>query len=187
MTTTTTHVGYIRVSTTDQNTDRQLDGIHLGRTFTDKVSGATTDRPQLQACLEYLREGDVLHIHSMDRLARNLMDLQRMVEDLTGRGVIVEFHKEHLTFTNDTSPMSRLMLQIMGAVAEFERSLIRERQREGIVKAKQEGRHLGRQWSMTMEDVEAARAMIAAGTPKAQVAAHFGVTRQSLYRNLERE
>lgn len=181
------NIGYVRVSTTDQNTERQLDGIHLDKTFTDKVSGATTDRPALQECLEYLREGDVLHIHSMDRLARNLMDLQTMVESLTSRGVVVEFHKEHLTFTNDTSPISRLMLQIMGAVAEFERSLIRERQQEGIDKAKQEGRHLGRRWSMSLEDIQAARAMIEAGSPKAKVAAHFGVSRQSLYRNLERK
>lgn len=183
----TTHIGYVRVSTTDQNTERQLDGVSLDKTFTDKASGKDTNRPALQECLEYLRAGDVLHIHSMDRLARNLMDLQRMVECLTERGVVVEFHKEHLTFTNDTSPMSRLMLQIMGAVAEFERSLIRERQREGIDKAKQEGRHLGRRWAMSLEDVREARSMIEGGTPKAQVAAHFGVSRQSLYRNLERE
>ena len=81
----------------------------------------------------------------MDRLARNLMNLQKMVGDLTSRGVIVEFHKEHLTFTSDTNPMSRLMLQIMGSVAEFERSLILERQREGISKAKQAGRPMGAQ------------------------------------------
>ncbi|VVS93063.1 recombinase family protein [Desulfoluna spongiiphila] len=99
--------------------------------------------PALQECLEYLTEGDVLHIHSMDRLDRNLMDFQRMVESLTSRDIVIKFRKEHLTFTNDTAPMSRPMLQIMGAVAEFERSLIRERQREGIHKAKQEGRHLG--------------------------------------------
>ncbi len=127
----TAHIGYIRVSTTDQNTERQLDGITLDKTFTDKLSGKDTQRPQLQACLEYIREGDTLHVHSMDRLARNLMDLQGMVESLTNRGIVVQFHKESLTFTDDTNAMNKLMLQIMGAVAEFERSLIRERQRKG--------------------------------------------------------
>ena len=183
----TNHIGYIRVSSTDQKTDRQLDGVSLDKTFTDKVSGATTDRPALKECLGYLRDGDVLHIHSMDRLARNLMNLQKMVGDLTSQGVAVKFHKEGLTFTNDANPMNILMLQIMGSVAEFERSLILERQREGISKAQSKGRHMGRKWSMSLEDVEKARSMVEEGISKAKVAAHFGISRQSLYRNLERE
>lgn len=182
------HIGYVRVSTLDQNTERQLDNVTLDKTFLDKLSGKDTNRPELQACLEYIREGDTLHIHSMDRLARNLLDLQKTVKELTERGVIVHFHKESLVFTKDDSnPMSVLMLQIMGAVAEFERSLIRERQREGIAKAKQAGKHLGRRFSLTKAQVIDARNMIEDGKSKANVAEHFGISRQSLYRNLKRD
>jgi len=87
-------VGYLRVSTVDQNTDRQLDGIALDKVFTDKASGKDTNRPELTRALEYVREGDILVVHSMDRLARNLEDLRRIVRELTGRGVRVEFVKE---------------------------------------------------------------------------------------------
>jgi len=180
------HIGYIRVSTVDQNTDRQLDGIDLKRTFIDKASGKDTKRPQLQECLRYLRDGDTLHGHSMDRLARNLMDLQGMVEILTGKGIAVQFHKENLVFTDDTNAMSKLMLQIMGAVAEFERSLIKERQREGIAKAKAAGKHLGRRPSLSNIQVQEANQMIAGGRHKTEVADLFGISRQSLYRNLKR-
>src|SRR5665213_3199117 len=126
-------VGYCRVSTLDQNTDRQLEGVKLDKVFTDKASGKDTARPQLQAALEYLREGDLFVIHSMDRLARNLDDLRRVVFDLTKKGVHVQFVKENLTFTGEDSAMSTLLMSMLGAVAEFERSMIRERQREGIV------------------------------------------------------
>src|ERR1700733_609774 len=123
-------VGYIRVSSVDQNTDRQLEGQELDRTFTDKASGKDTNRPQLKAALDYLRDGDELVVHSMDRLARNLDDLRRMVLDLTKKGVHVRFVKENLVFTGEDSPMSHLLLSLLGAVAEFERSMIRERQRK---------------------------------------------------------
>src|ERR1700721_843936 len=129
-------IGYIRVSSVDQNTERQLDGVQLDKTFTDKASGKDTKRPQLQAALDYLRDGDVLVVHSMDRLARNLDDLRKIVLGLTERGVVVEFVKEHLTFTREDNAMSKLLLSVMGAFAEFERSLISERQREGIALAK---------------------------------------------------
>ena len=132
-------VGYVRVSTLIQNTSRQLDGVALHKVFEDKASGKNVDRPQLTACLAHLREGDTLHVHSMDRLCRNLDDLRRIVKDLTGRGVVVKFHKEGLSFTAEDSPMSNLLLSMLGAVAEFERSLILERQREGIQIAKGEG------------------------------------------------
>ena len=132
-------IGYIRVSSLDQNAERQLDGVDLDKRFTDKASGRDTKRPQLQNALEYLREGDVLVVHSMDRLARNLDDLRKIVLGLTGRGVSVEFEKEQLTFTGEDSAMSNLLLSVMGAFAEFERSLIKERQREGIALAKRKG------------------------------------------------
>jgi len=126
-------VGYIRVSTIDQNTDRQLEGVEIDKRFTDKASGKDTQRPQLQAALEYLRDGDVLVVHSMDRLARNLDDLRRIVLGLIKRGVVVEFEKERLTFASEDNAMSNLLLSVMGAFAEFERALIRERQREGTL------------------------------------------------------
>lgn len=129
-------VGYVRVSTLDQNTERQLEGVKLDKVFTDKVSGKDTTRPQWQAALEYLREGDLLLVHSMDRLARSVDDLRIIVLDLTKKGVQVQFVKENLIFTGEDSPMSNLLLSSLGAVAEFERSMIRERQRVGIELAK---------------------------------------------------
>jgi len=137
-------IGYIRVSSEYQNTERQLDEVKLDKIFTDKTSGVDTQRPQLQAMLEYVREDDIIHIHSIDRLARNLKDLSQLVEDLNARGITIHFHKENLTFKNDQDPIKKLMFQLLGSFAEFERSLIRERQREGIAKAKQAGRYKGR-------------------------------------------
>src|SRR5271170_4631459 len=101
-------VGYIRVSSADQKTERQLDGMHLDRVFTDKASGKNTERPQLAALIAFVREGDTVVVHSMDRLARNLDDLRRIVQTLTGRGIQVEFIKERLTFSGDDAPMATL-------------------------------------------------------------------------------
>jgi DNA invertase Pin-like site-specific DNA recombinase len=174
-------VGYIRVSTVDQNTVRQLDGVQLDKVFTDKASGADTNRPQLKAAMEYLRDGDVLVVHSMDRLARNITDLLHTVETLNGRGVVVDFVKESLTFTGDDSAMSKLMLTIMGGVAEFERAMIRERQREGIAKAKEAGKYQGRKSTMTAAQVQSIRERVAAGENKSALAREFKVTRQTIY------
>jgi DNA invertase Pin-like site-specific DNA recombinase len=174
-------VGYIRVSTLDQNTERQLDGQDLDKVFTDKASGKDTKRPQLQAALDYLREGDTLIVHSMDRLARNLDDLRRIVLGLTSKGVLVEFVKERLTFTGEDSAMSHLLLSVMGAFAEFERSLIRERQREGIALAKKAGVYKGRKPSLTDEQAQQLRARITAGEKKASLAREFGISRETVY------
>ena len=174
-------VGYIRVSTVIQNTARQLDGVALDKVFEDRASGKNTDRPQLAACLSHLREGDALHVHSMDRLCRNLDDLRRIVKDLTGRGVVVRFHKEGLTFTGEDSPMSNLLLSMLGAVAEFERSIILERQREGIAIAKSEGKYKGRKPSLTAEGVDELRRRAAAGEKKAVLAREYGVSRETVY------
>ncbi|MBV8612714.1 MAG: recombinase family protein, partial [Acetobacteraceae bacterium] len=125
-------IGYTRVSSLDQQVARQLEGIALDRTFTDQASGKDTRRPQLELLLSFARAGDTVVVHSMDRLARNLDDLRRIVHTLTGKGVRIEFLKEHLAFTGEDSPMASLMLSVMGAFAEFERALINERQREGI-------------------------------------------------------
>jgi DNA invertase Pin-like site-specific DNA recombinase len=175
-------VGYIRVSSIDQNTERQLDGIQLDRTFTDKVSGKDTNRPQLEALIGFVREGDIVICHSMDRLARNLDDLRKLVISLTKRGVHVQFAKESLTFTGEDSPMAMLLLSMLGAVAEFERSLIRERQREGIAIAKTKGLYRGRKPSLTTTQVEELRRQIAAGDTKTMVARKFGISRETLYK-----
>ena len=176
--------GYVRVSTVEQNTDRQLDGLNLDKVFTEKISGKSIKRPVLQECLNHLREGDTLHIHSMDRLARNLKDLQAIVENLTTRGILVKFHKENLEFTGESNAVSKLMLQIMGAVAEFERSLIKERQLEGIQKAKEKGKHLGRKPVLSTDQIEELKAMVDSGMEKKAVAQEFGISRQTLYRVL---
>ena len=174
-------IGYIRVSSVDQNELRQLDGIEVDKRFTDKASGKDTKRPQLHAALDYLRDGDVLVIHSMDRLARNLDDLRRIVNDLTGKGVIVEFIKEQLTFTSEDNAMSKLLLSVMGAFAEFERALIKERQREGIALAKQNGVYKGRKPSLTPEQVQTLRRRVKAGEQRAGLAREFGISRETLY------
>jgi len=144
-------IGYIRVSSLDQNPDRQLEQIPVDRTFTDHASGKDVARPQLDALLRFAREGDTVVVHSMDRLARNLDDLRRIVRQLTGRGIRVEFVKEGLTFTGEDAPMATLLLSVMGAFAEFERALIRERQREGIALAKRRGAYRGRKKALNTD------------------------------------
>ncbi len=129
-------VGYLRVSSLDQKELRRLEGIHLDRRFVDKASGKDLHRPELKQLVGYVREGDTVTCDWMDRLARNLNDLRKLVLGFTDRGVHVRFEKENLTFIGEDSPMSHLLLSVMGAFAQFERDLIRERQREGIALAK---------------------------------------------------
>jgi DNA invertase Pin-like site-specific DNA recombinase len=176
-------IGYRRVSTVDQNTARQLDGIPVDKVFEDHASGKDTARPQLQAALEWAREGDTLVVHSMDRLARNLGDLLRIVADLTNRKVKVEFVKESLCFTGEDSPMATLMLSIMGAVASFERSMILERQREGVALAKKAGKYHGRVPAIRAGNgkLEQLTKLAAEGKGVAEMARTVGVSRQTVY------
>lgn len=179
-------VGYIRVSSAGQNDARQLDGIHTDKTFTDNASGKDTQRPQLQAMLEFVREGDKVLVHSMDRLARSLKDLEATVKGLTARGVTVSFVTQGMTFTGDDSPMNTLMLQMLGAVSQFERSLILERQREGIAIAKAKGDvYKGRKPSLDAAGLVELRAMVTQNIPKAQIAAKLGISRTTLYAHLQ--
>jgi DNA invertase Pin-like site-specific DNA recombinase len=177
-------IGYIRVSTLEQNTERQLEGIEVATVFTDKASDKNTQRPQLEALMSFVRAGDTVVVHSMDRLARNLDDLRRIVQTLTEKGVRIEFVKEHLTFTGEDSPMASLMLSVMGAFAEFERALIHERQREGIALAKQRGAYKGRKKSLSEAAVSELGQRLDAGVSKAQVARAFGISRETLYQYL---
>jgi DNA invertase Pin-like site-specific DNA recombinase len=174
-------VGYIRVSSLDQNTDRQLDGHQLDRIFTDRLSGKDTARPELGAMIRYVRDGDTIVVHSMDRLARNLDDLRRLVRELTGKGVKVKFLKENLTFTGDDSPMATLLLSVMGGFAEFERALIRERQREGIAIAKTKGVYLGRKPALRPEQAEELVRRAGNGESKSTLAREFGISRETAY------
>jgi DNA invertase Pin-like site-specific DNA recombinase len=177
-------IGYIRVSSADQNTDRQLEGVVVDKTFTDKVSGKSQDRPALQAMLAHVREGDQVVIHSMDRLARNLGDLLALVKGMTDRGVRVTFQKEALTFTGDDTAASTLMLSIMGAVAAFERSMILERQREGIALAKAKGAYKGRKPALSPDQKADVRRRAEAGERKSTLAHVFNVSRETIYQAL---
>jgi len=177
-------IGYVRVSSFDQNPERQLEGIQVDRVFTDKASGKDIQRPQLDMLLDFAREDDTVVVHSMDRLARNLDNLRRLVQELTGRGIRVEFIKEGLTFTGEDSPMANLMLSVMGSFAEFERALIRERQREGIALAKQRGAYRGRKKSLNSEQVAELKQRVMAGEQKALIARNFGISRETLYQYL---
>ncbi|WP_051476567.1 recombinase family protein [Arthrobacter sp. Br18] len=180
-------VGYVRVSSLDQNPQRQLEGIELDKVFTDKASGKDTKRPELENLLLFVREGDILVVHSMDRLARNLDDLRALVQKLTRKGVRVEFLKENLTFTGTDSPMANLMLSVMGAFAEFERALIGERQREGITLAKQRGAYRGRSKSLSPLQAAELRERVRGGEQKTGLAREFGISRETLYQYLKAE
>lgn len=178
-------IGYVRVSTFDQNPERQLEGIQVDRTFTDKASGKDVHREQLEALMDFVRSGDTVIVHSMDRLARNLDDLRRIVQTLTEKDVRIDFIKENLSFTGEDSPMANLMLSVMGAFAEFERALLKERQREGIALAKQRGIYRGRKRSLTNADITVLKSRVAAGEKKAHIARDLGISRETLYQYLK--
>lgn len=183
-------IGYVRVSSADQNTERQLAKQQLTVTFTDKASGKNADRPQLKAMLAgNWPIGSVVVVHSMDRLARSLNDLLNIVEQLTARGINVHFVKEGKTFRggDSTDPMDKLMLSMLGAFAEYERTLIRERQREGIAKAKERGVYKGRQQKVTdaVQIQQIVAEATALGANKSHVAQKYGLSRQTLYKYLQ--
>ena len=174
------NIGYVRVSSVDQNTERQLADVTLDSTFTDKASGKDTNRPELTRCLNHLREHDVLHVHSIDRLARNLKDLQTIVDELKGKGVSVNFHKENLIFNaSDSNPMQELMFQMLGAFAQFERTLIKERQREGIAASTKK---FGAPSKLSGEDKTTIKERASAGEDKSKLAKEYSISRPTLYK-----
>ncbi|GEE00382.1 resolvase [Gordonia spumicola] len=182
-------VGYVRVSTAEQNESRQLDGVELDEVFVDKASGRNRDRPKLDALIKYVRKGDTVLVHSLDRLARNVTDLQAIIAELNSKGVRVEVTTQGLVFTGDDNPMTKLLLQMLGAVAEFELAAIRERQAEGIAKAKAAGKYAGRKVALTPEQVAeiARRHAGGAGEGITSLAKEFGVSRQTVYKYLAEE
>jgi Site-specific recombinases, DNA invertase Pin homologs len=181
-------VGYIRVSSLDQNTQRQLVDVALDKVFEDRVSGKDVNRPQLQAMLQFVREGDTVIVHSLDRLARNLGDLKGIVDQLIRRNVTVHFQSENLTFTADKkNPMSELLLNVLGAFAQFERDLIKERQREGIAIAKAEGKYAGRKKALNDDQIVELKRRVNNGENKTKIAGDFKISRFTLYKYLDRK
>lgn len=172
-------MGYVRVSATDQNPARQLEAIGtVDRLFAEKISGRTTDRPQLQAMLGYVRSGDVVKVKSPDRLARSTTDLLALVNHLKDKGVQIQFIDQPAL--NTDSPQGEFMLTILGAVAQLERATIKERQAEGIALAKARGVY-DRTPKLSADQIDTARQRIADGVPKAVIARDLKVSRQTLY------
>jgi DNA invertase Pin-like site-specific DNA recombinase len=177
--------GYKRVSSVDQTTARQLEGMEFDRVYEDKASGKDTKRPQLEMMLSHLREGDTVVVHSMDRLARNLDDLRAIVLGLTQKGMRVEFVKEGLVFTGEDNAMSKLLLSLLGAVSEFERSMILERQREGIQIAKAAGAYKGSKPKFGASTIAEIRQRLEAGETQVELAKAYGISRMTLHSYLK--
>lgn len=190
------NIGYIRVSSADQNTDRQLDGVALDRVFIDKITGSTKQRPQLQELLNYVRYGDTVIVHSLDRMARNLEDLLNIINQLNKKGVIFKSLKESLTLDgSNPSPMDKFTLHIFGAVAEFNRALIREAQREGIEQAKKQGKFKGRKPALSKAQVKELQEIMNKkhssvenykAMPLSEVAKHFNVSLPTIKRYIKK-
>jgi len=176
-------LGYKRVSSLDQNTARQLDGVKIDLEFEDKVSGKSMDRPKLQELMRTAYTGDLVVVHSMDRLARNLIDLKNIVSALVASGSQVQFLKENLTFSGREDHYSKLMLNLMGSFAEFERSLIKSRQMEGIALKKAAGGYIGkgRKPSITEEQRVIIRNRVNAGEKKTNIARDMNISRETIY------
>ncbi|MBA3469556.1 MAG: recombinase family protein [Herpetosiphonaceae bacterium] len=180
-------VGYMRISSLDQSLEHQLDGVPLDHLFTDHASGKDATRPELARLLAFVRSGDTVVVQSMDRLARTLNDLRQIVQGLINRGIQIQFLKEGITFTGEDSPTATLILSAMGTFAEFERALIRERQREGIALAKQRGVYTGGKKVLSPGTIAHLKARAAAGESKTQLARDSGISRETLYRYLDNE
>jgi DNA invertase Pin-like site-specific DNA recombinase len=180
-------IGYIRVSTVDQNPDRQLEGVQLDKKFIDYASAKSTNRPELKAMLEFIREDDTIIVHSMDRLARNLKDLKSLVDGFLAKKIKVNFIKESLLFSGENSAQSNLILNLMGAFAEFEYAFIIERQREGVEIAKKNGKYKGTPKKMTPEKIEELKRELLRrhedpDLTKSQIAINLGISRWTMYR-----
>ena len=173
-------IGYRRVSSEGQNLDRQ--DLVCDKLFEEKVSGAKRDREALSQMIEFAREGDEVIVWSIDRLARDLRDLQDIIQRLNDKGVSVSFMKEKLVFSGDADDaFAKLQLQMMGAFAEFERNIIRQRQAEGIARAKERGVYKGRKKTI---DENRIRKMKTDGHSVTEIAELVGVSRMTVYRHI---
>jgi DNA invertase Pin-like site-specific DNA recombinase len=176
-------VGYVRVSAADQNPARQLEALGtVDKLFTDKASGKDTDRPQLEALIDYIRDDDTVKVRSVDRLARSTTDLLAVLKRIQAQGASVVF-LENPSMNTDT-PQGEFMLTILAAVAQLERATIRERQLEGIAVAKAKGVYKGRKAALTADQAAELRDRHAAGERPADLARSYGVSRQTVYRYL---
>lgn len=175
-------IGYVRISTVGQNISGQLDGVDLEHTFTEKASVNDTNRPELVSALRCLRAGDTLHVDSIDRLARNMVDLLDLVKSINGMGASVHFHKEALYLTGDDSPMQTLQLQLMTSFAQFERSLINERAAEGRQVAIAKGVKFGRKPKFKNTERQQVLSLLSAGVPARKIALDLDMSRQTVYR-----
>nr|WSY52404.1 recombinase family protein [Streptomyces sp. NBC_00886] len=186
--TTTSHlIGYARVSTNDQEAQLQRDALTeagCSRIFEDKASGKNIDRPELTAVLDYLRAGDTLAVWKLDRLGRSLIDLVGIVDGLRGRGVGFKVLTGTLSAVDTTSADGRLFFQIIAAMAEFERSLIKDRTKAGLEAAKAQGRTGGRPTVITDDLLTVAKARKAKGESVSDIAKALEVSRATLYRHL---
>lgn len=181
-------VGYARVSSKDQNLARQKEllrkeGVYA--LYADRMTGSTRQRPKLEEALRYVRSGDQLIVVSMDRLARSVADLHAIVDELTTRGVSVRFLKEGQTYSLHSTPIAKLMLGLLGTVAEFERAIIHERQAEGIARAKERGVYSARPGVLSEDEVVRVRELVKLGVPKAEVARRFKVSRATILRAMK--
>ena len=178
-------LAYRRVSTVDQNLDRQEFGDDVDKVFEEKLSGkSASDRPALQSLLDYARDGDCVVVHSIDRLARDLRDLQDIISTLNDKGVAISFKTEGLTFDpGNQDALATLQLQMMGAFAEFERNIIKKRQLEGIAKAKAKGVYVnhGRKPTIDRDKVHKLRSE---GLSTYKIADKMGISRMSVHRIL---
>jgi len=177
-------IGYIRVSTSDQNPDRQLSDIPLEKKFIDYASASSMDRPNLQLMLEFIREDDIVFVHSMDRLARNVSDLRKIVNIVVQKGAVIHFSKEKLIFDSCANPISNLLLSVMGALAEFELSFIRERQKEGIAAAKAKGKFKGGKKKLNHDGVRYLKELMDSRESKLRIAQKLKISMPTLYKYL---
>jgi DNA invertase Pin-like site-specific DNA recombinase len=177
-------IGYKRVSTVDQNEARQLEGEELDKVFVDKVSGKDNGRLQLQAMLDYVRDGDVILVHSIDRIGRNLVHIKALIDEITSKGVEIRFVKDNLFFhpLQDRNPMTELMLNMLGSFAQFERDMIKERQREGIALAKAKGVYKGRKKALSDQQVFEIKGLALQGVSKQNIANQFGLSKRTIQR-----
>ncbi|MGL1957833.1 MAG: recombinase family protein [Colwellia sp.] len=177
-------LGYIRVSSVDQNTERQLLNVKLDKVFEDKCSGKDVNRPALIQLIDYAREGDVIHCHDISRMARSTEDLLRLVKEFNAEGISLNFHKENFIFDGNDNPMQQLMLTMLGGIYQFERAMILERQREGIAIAKAKGRYKGKQINKELH--ANIKQLFSEGMSKAQVARTIGCARKTVIDVLKR-
>lgn len=175
-------LAYLRVSTTEQSLCRQLHGMQFDKVFEDKCSGKDADRPGLKELIEYARQGDEIYVHDISRMARNTADLLKLVEKFASKSISLIFVKENLVFSGDSNPMNDLMLTLLGAIYQFERSMILDRQREGIEIAKKKGKFKGKQPNQKVH--QKIRELFQSGMSKRAISIELGCSRPTVYRAL---